>query len=95
MFCKNCGKELDKETSICPHCGGRTGYTPDTPTSYDQNSVGFNFLSLVLPPMGIFLNYLMAKEYPVRCKGIKKFSLIGAIIWGVGIVAAVITAAVM
>lgn len=21
MFCKNCGKEVDQNTAVCPHCG--------------------------------------------------------------------------
>lgn len=94
MYCKNCGKELEKEVSICPCCGGRTGYTPDVRSSYDKSSAGFNFLSLALPPMGLYLNYLMAKEYPVRCEGIKKYTKIGAIIWGVALAAIIIVSLV-
>ncbi len=41
MFCRKCGKEIDDEAVVCPHCGvptvnyyGRSGSAPNTARTY-------------------------------------------------------------
>ena len=40
MFCKNCGKQIDDDSSFCPNCGLATGKSSNTntqTTQYTQN----------------------------------------------------------
>ena len=49
MFCKNCGKEIDDNAVICPHCGVAQ---KDTPEVVD-NGFGWGLLGCCIPVVGL------------------------------------------
>lgn len=56
MFCKNCGKEIDDKSYVCPYCGIKTD--TDKAEKTDENSgsrAGWGILSFLIPLVGLIL----------------------------------------
>jgi hypothetical protein len=83
-FCPNCGKEIEGKPAFCLHCGYQLSSTKatvinNTIYSTDANSSGFNALSFFFPVIGLILYLVWKDQYPVKSKGIGKWTIIGAI----------------
>lgn len=51
MFCKNCGKEIDNNAFVCPHCGVRV--VADEPQAEGANVfAGLSYLGIIIPLLG-------------------------------------------
>ena len=89
MFCKNCGKDIDDNAVVCPHCGVATKSTEVQPQASGSNGLaiagfvlsllGFNLIALILSIVG--LN--KAKKLGGTGKG---FAIAGIIISAVSMV---------
>ncbi len=91
-YCRNCGKEIDENSSYCPECGAYVGDGPEQqneqfnyqqPTKQnndvDGNNAGFNVLSFFFPLIGLILYLVWKNQLPLRAKGCGKWALIGFI----------------
>lgn len=92
MFCKNCGKEIDDNAVVCPHCGvSVSGTTPAAPaTNGDAPSMGFAVLGFFFPIVGLILYLVWKDQSPLKAKSCGKGALTGFIVeivvsmlWGV------------
>ena len=81
-FCTHCGSQISDYATICEHCGCPTKeitvHTANTPE--DIPSVGLNFLSLLVPLIGLILFCAMFNKYPLKAKSLGMWSLFGWII---------------
>lgn len=51
MFCKNCGKMIDNNAYVCPHCGVKV--TVDEPKQETTNVfAGLSYLGILIPLLG-------------------------------------------
>ncbi len=39
MFCKNCGKEIDDQSTVCPNCGAQQQEPQAAPQTAPQQNV--------------------------------------------------------
>ncbi len=81
MFCKNCGKEIEDNRTICPHCGRSTGATNNN--SYnpeDSGSAGWGVLGFLFPLIGLILYILWKDTKPRSAHVAGKGALIGVIV---------------
>ena len=65
MFCTTCGKIINKQAEICPHCGVRVRPAPVTGSQFDPNvryseksRIVAGVLGIVLGGLGIHRFYL-------------------------------------
>lgn len=91
MYCKNCGKELNDQAIICPHCGvavneEKLKQMSSATKGDDAPSAGFAVLCFFLPILGLILYLVWKDEYPLKAKSCGKGALIGVIIEVVGAV---------
>ena len=91
-YCRKCGKEIDDEAVICPHCGvpqnnyyPNYGRTNPTPTVTDDGNAGWAVLSFLLPIVGIILYLFMKDSKPNNAAACKKGLIIGFIVWIIAI----------
>ena len=69
MFCKNCGKEIDDQAYVCPHCGVKTGKNDVSPADADSGSkAGWGILSFLIPLVGLILFLMWKQERPKTAK---------------------------
>lgn len=81
MFCKNCGKEIDDNAVICPHCGVAQ---KDTPEVVDNGGFGWGLLGCCIPVVGLilFLVWRDTKPKTAKAAGIGALvSVVIAILW--------------
>ena len=58
MYCRNCGKEIDENAYVCPHCG----VMQSTPVNeVDHGGFGWGVLGCCVPVAGLVL-YLVWKD---------------------------------
>jgi len=61
MFCRNCGKELDKDVIFCPECGKKQIENSNeniTQSSVANQSINtMSIIGLVVSGISIFLNF--------------------------------------
>ncbi len=90
MFCKICGKEINDNAVICPHCGCATGnQTPNVPIApnpVDTGHIGWGFLGFFFPIIGLILYLCWKGEKPITAKVVGKGALIGVIVEAVLII---------
>lgn len=70
MFCKNCGKEIDDNAFVCPHCGvkvERTG-APAASNLDNGSKIGWGILSFMFPLVGLILFIMWKTERPKTAK---------------------------
>lgn len=77
-FCHNCGKEIDNQAVICPHCGVQQ----NNPSAKDTGSIGWGVLGCCIPLVGLIL-FLVWKD--TQPKNAKKAGL-GALISVIAVV---------
>ena len=65
MFCKNCGKEIDDNAYVCPHCGVKIDKSSD---SDGGSNVGWGILSCLIPLVGLILFCVWKRERPAVAK---------------------------
>ncbi len=78
MYCKTCGKEVNDNAEICPHCGCRLKGV--SVREEDAKSVGFGVLGFFFPLIGLILYLVWKDQYPLRAKSTGKGALIGVIV---------------
>lgn len=72
MYCMHCGKKIDENLLICPHCGTAQNQV----TKKDYGGIGWGILGYFVPMSGIILFFIWKNEKPKTAKAL----LIGAII---------------
>lgn len=81
MFCKNCGKEIDDNAVICPHCGVAQ---KDTPEVVDNGGFGWGLLGCCIPVVGLILFLVWRDTKPKTAKAAGIGALVSvaiAILW--------------
>ena len=64
MFCNNCGKEINNETAVCPHCGAMTtrgNMLPKTQQTNNLAIIGF-ILSFFVALAGLICSVIAYKR---------------------------------
>ena len=79
MYCKNCGRIVDANSSYCSHCGTRLDNTACANISEDNSSFGFAILGFFIPIVGLILFFIYEGKQPKRAKSAGKGALIGFI----------------
>ena len=77
MFCKNCGKEINDNAVVCPHCGVQVAQvqTTSNASSNETNTmaiIGFVF-TFIIPLVGLIcsiIGYKRAKNEGANLKGL-------------------------
>lgn len=72
MYCMHCGKKIDENLLICPHCGTAQNQV----TKKDYGGISWGILGYFVPMAGIILFFIWKNEKPKTAKAL----LIGAII---------------
>lgn len=69
-YCTNCGKEIDQEAVVCPHCGREVNNNYNKPVTTDSKGaqVGYGFLGAFIPLVGLILFCMWRKERPLAAK---------------------------
>lgn len=55
MFCKNCGKEIDDNAYVCPHCGVRVSVGQETENSVPKKVNGLGVAGFVVSLVSLWL----------------------------------------
>ena len=76
-FCKNCGKEIDNNTTFCPHCGGTQ---ENKPAVVDNGGFAWGLLGFCLPLVGLILFLVWKDTKPKTSKAAGKGALISVIL---------------
>ena len=63
MYCSNCGENIDKNASICPHCG-----VAQKSVLKDRGGFGWGFLGCCVPIVGLILFLVWRDEKPKTAK---------------------------
>ena len=92
MFCKNCGKEIDDQAYVCPHCGVKTGKNDTSVADAAGGSkAGWGILSFLIPLVGLILFLMWKQERPKTAKVCGICALVAVIVeGGVGIIYGVV-----
>ena len=82
MYCSTCGKEINDDAVICPHCGCTTkNYAKKPSVQKDEdNKLLYLLLGFFLPIIGLILYFVWKEEYPVRAHYVGKGALISVIV---------------
>ena len=78
MLCNNCGKEIDDQAALCPHCG--TSIKKLNPGELDGPIGGLGILCFLFPLVGLIMYLSWKSGKPIKAKGAGKWTL-----WGIGI----------
>ena len=78
MLCNNCGKEIDDQAALCPHCG--TSIKKLNPGQLDGPVGGLGVLCFLIPVVGLILYLIWKNEKPVKAKGAGRAAIWGLII---------------
>lgn len=79
MYCKNCGKAIDDNSTYCNHCGIRLDRIAKETVSNDRSSIGFAILGFFIPILGLIFFLIYEGKKPKRAKSAGKGALIGLI----------------
>lgn len=80
MFCKHCGKRLDDNAAVCPHCDVPTGVQGKIPHPSDRPEFGYAAIGFFIPLVGLILYLVWKAEYPLKAKSCGKGALISVIV---------------
>lgn len=64
MYCKGCGKELSDGMKYCSRCGTQQNIVFSDSKNTDSGNVGWAFLAILVPPIGLTLWMLWMKDKP-------------------------------
>lgn len=76
-YCKNCGKEIDDQSVVCPHCGVQQ---EKLAASEDSGSFGWGLLGFCIPIVGLILFLVWKGDRPKTAKMAGMGALISVII---------------
>lgn len=76
-YCKNCGKELDDRSVVCPHCGVQQEALT---ASGDSGSFGWGLLGFCIPIVGLILFLVWKGDKPKTAKMAGMGALISVIV---------------
>lgn len=79
MYCKNCGRIVDDNSSYCSNCGARLDSISMSNASKDSSNFGFALLGFFIPLVGLILFLIYEGKKPKRAKSAGKGALIGFI----------------
>ena len=77
MYCMHCGKKIDENLLICPHCGTAQNQV----TKKDYGGIGWGILGYFVPMAGIILFFIWKNEKPKTAKVLGIGALISTIIF--------------
>lgn len=78
MYCPKCGKQIEDNAEVCPHCFSSTG---GTSKPQEQGSVfGWGVLGFFFPIVGLILFVIWLKDHKRKAKAIGIGALIGEIL---------------
>ena len=66
MYCKNCGKEIDDNAVVCPHCGVQQKRVASEVV--DNGGVGWGLLGCCIPLVGLILFLVWKDSKPNTAK---------------------------
>lgn len=103
MYCKNCGKPIDPNSTYCPECGANQNDSNTTTTYTQQNrpvvqdapSAGFAVLSFFFPVVGLILYLVWMDQFPLRAKSCGKGALIAVIVEAASVVLYIVVIVIM
>lgn len=75
-FCRNCGKDIDDQAVICPHCGVQQ----KTSTGNDTGNIGWGLLGCCIPLVGLILFLVWKDTQPNNAKKAGMGALISVIV---------------
>ncbi len=75
MFCKNCGKQIDENAVVCPHCG-----VAISSALADSGSFGWAVLGFFLPLVGLILYLVWRNTKPQSAKKAGIGALVGFVV---------------
>ncbi len=84
MYCPKCHKAMDPELPNCKYCGflnREYDYNKDRTIKVDYKSPGLNFLSLLIPIIGLILYFSNRLENPKKSKSIISYTIFGIIVY--------------
>lgn len=76
-YCKNCGKEIEDQSVVCPHCGVQQ---EKLEASGDSGSFGWGLLGFCIPIVGLILFLVWKGDKPRTAKMAGMGALISTII---------------
>jgi|GEM_PF-2695959 len=85
-YCQNCGSKTAERQIVCLNCRAKLVSITNTNKNYlsnnelDQNNKDLNIISFLLPIIGLVLYIIYHQNYPVKSKGIVKWSFTGLIL---------------
>ena len=79
MYCRNCGKEIDDNASVCVHCGVAVVKERE---EVDNGGFGWGVLGCCIPVAGLILFLVWKNSRPKTAKaaGIGALVSVGAVI---------------
>ena len=77
-YCRNCGKEIQPQASICPFCG--VPQKKATPTAVDDGGFLWGLLGFCVPIAGLILFLIWKDERPNTAKAAGMGALISVIL---------------
>ena len=95
MFCKHCGKRLDDNAAVCPHCDVPTGVQGKIPHPSDRPEFGYAAIGFFIPLVGLILYLVWRAEYPLRARSCGKGALSAVIFWLCLAVGTILIAAIL
>jgi len=80
MYCNKCGKEVDEQAFVCPHCGVKIQKKAE-----NDGPIGcLGVLCFFFPIVGLILYVVWLNSLPQKAKSAGKLALIGFIAGIVG-----------
>ena len=79
MYCNNCGRPVDDNSTYCNNCGARLNPMHEQSYIEDKSSFGFALLGFFIPLVGLILFLIYEGKKPKRAKSAGKGALIGFI----------------
>lgn len=96
MFCKNCGEYIRENSLYCKRCKSlllfsrRKNLDKELSDEYynekDRNSIGADFISFIMPLIGIILFFIYKDNLPRKSRSIAESLILGCIVWAALIV---------
>lgn len=87
-YCSHCGKEIQEEAVICPHCGCAVegkGYAFSN--ERDETTTGLKIACFLIPLAGLIIYLTSHDRTPKKANDAGKFALFGL---GIGVVSCII-----